>query len=98
MKLMTILDGIELINKIKKVNEGDIEYVKIQTCSGKPVDFKEFEEVITNSTREVVEDEWDKSCITINGFPLLKEWDRLDVDTINVHVPLNIIEVKREED
>lgn len=98
MELMNITDALELIRLIRTFNDDDIEYVKIHACSGKPVYFTNFEEVVSHAITNVRKDEWDKTCILIDGYPLLKVWDRLDADTINVHAPLNVIEVKIEEE
>ena len=92
MRLMSIKDAYDMINDISYIYDLDVNITHGGTYLMKLKELKEIidEIVIQNNIRER---DYIYNCVTINGVPLLKDYELLDADTLNVHMPIGIFDL-----
>lgn len=92
MELMTIKDGLDLVDKYKRIYEEEYRDIKLENGG---VNIKNLN--MNNMTLGLLEDNLELyrgmegieySAIIIGHQPILKEYELLDSDTINLHLPV----------
>ena len=94
MKLMSILDAYEMIDSVSKIYGLDVDITHGGTYIMKLGEFKKRVDDIVLK-RRLVTNEDEQSCITINGVPIIDEYELLDADTINIHMPCKVFNISK---
>ena len=94
MKLMSIKNAYKMIEDISNIYGLDVNLTHGGTCIMKLEEFKKRVDDIVLK-RRLVTNEDEHSCITINGVPIIDEYELLDADTINIHMPCKIFNISK---
>ncbi len=94
MKLMSIKNAYKMIEDISNIYGLDVNLTHGGTYIMKLEEFKKRVDDIVLKRRLVTnEDEY--SCITINGVPIIDEYELLDANTINIHMPCKVFNISK---
>ena len=94
MKLMSIKNAYEMIDSVSKIYGLDVNLTHGGTHIMKLEEFKKRVDDIVLK-RRLVTNEDEHSCITINGVTLIDEYELLDADTINIHMPCKVFNISK---
>ena len=94
MKLMSIKNAYEMIEDISNIYGLDVNLTHGGTYIMKLEEFKKRVDDIVLK-RRLVTNEDEHSCITINGVPIIDEYELLDADTINIHMPCKVFNISK---
>jgi hypothetical protein len=102
MNLMTVESGLAMISKFKKhypndyvnikLSHGGKHFLKLENNVPGNVDIYTMLDLENDLKKYTHPDDQYKS-ITINGILLLNEWTFEDICNLNIHSPVNIIEI-----
>lgn len=94
MKLMSIKNAYKMIEDISNIYGLDVNLTHGGTYIMKLEEFKKrVDDVVLK--RRLVTNEDEHSCITINGVPIMDEYELLDADTINIHMPCKVFNISK---
>ena len=94
MKLMSIKNAYKMIEDISNIYGLDVNLTHGGTYIMKLEEFKKRVDDIVKK-RGLVTNEDEHSCITINGVPIIDEYELLDADTINIHMPCKVFNISK---
>lgn len=94
MKLMSIKNAYKMIEDISNIYGLDVNLTHGGTYIMKLEEFKKRVDDIVLK-RRLVTNEDEHSCITINGVPIIDEYELLDADTINIHMPCKVFNISK---
>ena len=94
MKLMSIKNAYKMIEDISNIYGLDVNLTHSGTYIMKLEEFKKRVDDIVLK-RRLVTNEDEHSCITINGVPIIDEYELLDADTINIHMPCKVLNISK---
>ena len=94
MKLMSIKNAYKMIEDISRIYGLDVNLTHGGAYIMKIEEFKKRVDDIFLK-RRLVTNEDEHSCITINGVPLIDEYELLDADTINIHMPCKVFNISK---
>lgn len=92
MQLMNIKNAYEMIESISKIYGLNVNVTHGGEYIMKLEEFKKRVDDIVLK-RKIVSNEDDVSCITINGIPVLYEYEMLDANTVNIHMPCKVFNI-----
>lgn len=94
MKLMSVKDAYKMIDNISKIYDLDVNITHGGTYIMKLGELKEK----LDNIEFKIKNEYEFSCISINGIPFLNEYEMLDADTINIHMPNKVFNISKLAD
>lgn len=102
MNLMSIKGARDMVNYYKKMYPNDYQdmivsigskFIELETSKGhRYLNLKDFE----NITKTYADRYDDSTSFTIDGYPMLSKHDLMDVTRVNIHCPINNININSQ--